>query len=306
MIVNDKTLSIVIPTIGRTLLDKTLESVFAQNVLPYEIVIWDNSGCGVAREQSKYKDDPALKWCVAQEKKDIISSWNCAVECTSGEYVYVLGDDDLLLPGFVEKVLYKLNSGVELIHTTAQIIDSSDDIIENEKTNSEMDLDMTEWEFMDNFFNNGVRIYLGSLVFPRASYDKIGGFKNIVMNALSMDILFHFELLLLHKKITVFAVPVWQYRSFVADWSGYLKSKEDISLLVRQYLQLREYLKTTGLIENKTYFKEFERTIIFTSLVRLPYLFSRWRGLMILFYKGFSLKERYYIARDLFYLIRNN
>ena len=57
---NEKKLSIVIPTIGRTILDQTIESALKQNVLPYEIVIWDNSGDGRAFKQSKYKDSIIL------------------------------------------------------------------------------------------------------------------------------------------------------------------------------------------------------------------------------------------------------
>lgn len=302
---NDKKLSIVIPTIGRTLLDKTIESVLAQDVLPYEIVVWDNSGDGTAYKQSKYKDTPNIKWNLSENKKDIISSWNCAVECTSGEYVYILGDDDLLLPGFIEKVLTELNNGAELIHTTAQIIDSDDKIIEEEKTNLLQPQEMTISDFINKFLNKGGRIYLGSIVFPKASYEKTGRFKDLILNALCMDILFNFEMLMLHKKITILAVPVWQYRSFVSDWSGTLKNKQEALLLINQCLRLRDYIKNSSLTEDAECLRFFVRNIIFSSMVRLVYLFDPRCSLQLLFHKNLNLKEKYYILRDLFYLIRH-
>ena len=146
-----KNLSIVIPTIGRTILDKIIESVLKQSVLPYEIIIWDNSGDCIAFKQSKYKNATELKWCFSKYKKEIISSWNSAVECTSGEYIYILGDDDLLLPNFVEKVMQKLNEGSDLIHTTTQFIDSNNTIIQNEQTGLQIDQVLSKWEFIDNF-----------------------------------------------------------------------------------------------------------------------------------------------------------
>lgn len=302
---NEKKLSIVIPTIGRTILDQTIESALKQNVLPYEIVIWDNSGDGRAFKQSKYKDDSALKWCISEYKKDIVSSWNSAVECTSGEYVYILGDDDLLLPGFIEKTLQKLSEGAELIHTTAQIIDSNNAVIKDEKTGIQNDQILSEWEFIDKHLNYYCDIYLGSLVFPREGYEKVGGFKNIVMNALSMDILFNLEMVMLYGQITVLAAPIWQYRKFVSDWCGALKSKKDVPILIKQYSMLRKYMAQTRLIENKSLFALYERKGILMTLVQLIYSYKKLQCFKLFYSKEFSLKERYYMARDLFYLLRH-
>ncbi|MBQ9770993.1 MAG: glycosyltransferase, partial [Lentisphaeria bacterium] len=62
---NGKRLSIVIPTIGRQILDKTIESALVQTLPPYELVVWDNSGTGSAKTSSKYAEDPRIRWEVS-------------------------------------------------------------------------------------------------------------------------------------------------------------------------------------------------------------------------------------------------
>ena len=302
---NDKRLSIIIPTIGRTVLDKTIESVLQQDVMPYEIVIWDNSGDGRAYEQSQYKDHPSLKWCISENKKDIINSWNSAVERSSGEYVYILGDDDLLLPGFTAQILQNLNRGAKLIHTPVQVIDPEDNIIDNEWGDIRQNKDISEWEFLEHLHQADYRIMLGSLVFSRADYEQVGRFKNIVMNGLYMDILFHLDLLFLHKKITVLAAPVWQYRYGVSDWSGSLKSKEQELIFAEQCLSLYDYFKSVWYKEHKKIFGAFVHKILIQEIVIKVYAHKRWKSLTLLFYKNFDFLERYRILKDLFYLARH-
>ena len=303
---SNKTLSIIIPTIGRCVLDKTIESVLNQSVMPYEIVIWDNSGERLAYNQSKYKDDPRLKWRMSDEKKDIITSWICAVECAAGEYVYLLGDDDLLLPGFVDKVLQKLNNGAELIHVPAQMIDPEDNIVDAEKIGFQNDCEISESEFYTHYLNEDFNIFLGSIVFSRIGYEKIGRYKNIVMYGLYMDILFNFEMIHLYGKITVLSQPVWQYRTFVSDWSGKLKSKDEIPELINQYFALLKYLKKMETAQNKIYLRKYERKNIFCTISATLYKYEKWQAWKLIFYKDFTLVERYYVLRDLFYLMRHD
>lgn len=301
----EKTLSILLPTIGRNLLDKTISSVLDQDCLPYEIVVWDNSGLGVAQKQSAYKDHPMIRWCVSDTKLDIINSWNSAVACTAGEYVYILGDDDLLLPGFVSEVMKELNNGAEAIHVPAQIIDSEGNLIEEEKNQLERNTVVPEKEILHEFLNKKMHIYLGSIVFSRRAYEEIGKFKNIIMNALLMDVLFHLELVFYHRKITFLASPVWQYRTLVSDWSGSLKKKEEISLLVSQHFALRDYLRKSRYREYPDALNLFERLTIIASLSRATYRFSRLQCILLLFARGIRLKERYYILRDILYIRRH-
>ena len=81
--------------------------------------------------------------------------------------------------------------------------------------------------------NSHCEIYLGSLIFPKAGYLKVGKFKNIVMNALSMDILFNLKIVMLYGKITVISEPMWQYRKFVSNWCGALKFNNEVSILIK-------------------------------------------------------------------------
>ena len=299
------TLSIVIPTIGRNVLDNTIESVLQQSQLPDEFLIWDNSGDGSAKKKSKYTNHPAIKWFIAEYRKPIVDSWNTAVDLSTGDFIYILGDDDLLFPDFVEKVRDELALGTRLIHAEEILIDSNDTpLLEQPLCNVEKEMLSSE-EFVKRYSEGRYIIFLGSLVFPRKEFNLINKFKSFTMNALSMDTLLNIELLSEITNITVISPPIWKYRIESANWSGKLKNSSDIQLLLQQHLEYRDYVIKYFSGHLSKYWKTFYRRWIVSSMTKVCYHTSRWRTILLIFHKHVQFKERLYILRDIFYLLRH-
>ncbi len=305
MITLNKTLSIVIPTIGRSVLDLSIASVLKQSVAPYELIVWDNSGTGKAQKESMYALHPQVKWYKSDERVPITSSWNTAVSLTSGEYVYILGDDDLMLPDFVRQVTAELNNGAELIHVKCRMINEHGEEAAYPVPFSLPGGVYCAERFISGVIDNEVLIFLSALVFARSQFEKVGRFRDIVINGLAMDVLFNIEVTAALGSITVIDNPLWLYRSMVSDWCGTVKKKSDVGKLACCYRQYRNYVRK---IFDKNFpglWTVFHRKMLIQQMVTLAYNASPLRTFMISLHKNWSISERYYILRDWLFLFRH-
>ncbi len=298
-------LSIVIPTIGRNVLDQTIESVLNQSELPDEIAIWDNSGSNIVQVQSKYRNNDKIHWFSADVQIPIIDSWNSAVRHTSGEFVYILGDDDLLLPDFVKKVKHELNNDAQLIHVENIFIDEAGNTLNDNKHALEFER-ISKNKFIKTYStNNDINIFLSSLVFPRKAFEEIGAFKNIVSNGLAMDVLFNIEILNKCENISMFYSPLWKYRTAVSDWCGAVKSPQTIPFIAKEYLMYRDYVSKFFTGELKNIFSLFCKRRITSQIIGVCYPASAWKTFCLIFDNYFTFREKISMLRDIFYMFRH-
>lgn len=99
---DDVLISIIIATYnaGRHL-SECLQSVKSQTVQGLEVVIVDGGSTDETITIIKESDITRLKW-VSEADKGIYDALNKGVKMASGKWVYFLGADDRLLPGFSE------------------------------------------------------------------------------------------------------------------------------------------------------------------------------------------------------------
>ena len=107
-------LTIYIPTYKRESIVHCVESIISQMTDQVELIISDNDEHGFAKNllypYSQYITEYSVR------KQNIGCDGNCLYGITSGsgEYVWVIGDDDVLLPGAIETILPMLN-GVDRV-----------------------------------------------------------------------------------------------------------------------------------------------------------------------------------------------
>ena len=107
-------LTIYIPTYRRDSLDYCLDSIVSQTNSNIEIIVSDNDQDGYARqvvyEYKDYISDYSIR------RQNIGCDGNCLYGITagSGDYVWVLGDDDILIPGAIDTIMPMLN-GVDRV-----------------------------------------------------------------------------------------------------------------------------------------------------------------------------------------------
>jgi glycosyltransferase involved in cell wall biosynthesis len=87
------------------LLEGCVASVLDQPYSDMELVVADNANVDeTSAILERFADDRRLRVVRSDVVLDVTENWNAALEASAGEYLLLIGDDDLLLPGYLETV----------------------------------------------------------------------------------------------------------------------------------------------------------------------------------------------------------
>lgn len=190
---NNYTLSIVIPTVKYTSnFDKTLLSCLNLDLnFEFEILVSVNNSSFKDFKSSKYFNDENIVWkCIEKETIPMPDSINKAIEFSSGEWIFILSDDDLILEGFLSEVNLLNLSEKSLYATRINIIDENDNFVrENLKYSKEV---YSRQEALDLYFKFKIHNHISLLVFHRNLIDKKNIFRLMgYPNGYYIDTVFH-------------------------------------------------------------------------------------------------------------------
>src|SRR5687767_7387347 len=104
--------SICIPSYNSgEFIKQTLESVLAQTYGNIEVIVADDVSKDDTVQIARSISDPRLKVSVNEKNLGVVGNWNRSIELANGEYIKIMGADDLLAPSCVdEQVKAFLNS----------------------------------------------------------------------------------------------------------------------------------------------------------------------------------------------------
>lgn len=100
--------TIAIPTFNRfDYLKEAVASALAQTYEPIEVLIGDDGTSAEIREwgQSLAQRDPRVRYQRNPNNLGLAGNWNALADAAQGELLVIIGDDDRLLPDFVEKLV---------------------------------------------------------------------------------------------------------------------------------------------------------------------------------------------------------
>jgi abequosyltransferase len=122
-------LTIAIPTYNReSCLKECLKSIIDQDNDEVEIVISDNASDDntEAVVRGYQKRTSRIQYCRNEKNIGFDANVLNAINCAGGEYIWLFGDDDIMRPGAIEKVLriLKSNANVSLIYLNYSIYSS--------------------------------------------------------------------------------------------------------------------------------------------------------------------------------------
>ncbi|WP_433745004.1 glycosyltransferase family 2 protein [Falsibacillus pallidus] len=112
--------SVVIPTFNRPIqLCELLESLHRQTFQSFEVIIVNDNGTSVDFVKEIY---PELEITVIEPlgKLQHVQARNLGVRTASGNYIMLCDDDDLLLPGHMEKMMHEIQSA-DLVYSDVEI-----------------------------------------------------------------------------------------------------------------------------------------------------------------------------------------
>ena len=166
-------LTIVIPSHNSThYLDQAVQSIIAEPEFgrDVDLSISDNSLSDSTSElyQFKYKSMSAIKYHRSLEYDSLDSNVNRAVELASGTYVWIFGDDDLVVPGVLKPLLTLLiKKQPDIVVLNSQSF-QGDQIIESSRVSSGMSTLYSE-DQSDEFLRDlgGYLTYVGCILVRR-------------------------------------------------------------------------------------------------------------------------------------------
>lgn len=98
--------SVLLPTKnGAPYLKNCIESILDQDFKDIELIISDNANTdGTSEVINEYKLDPRVVILRLESAVSVTENWNNALFKAKGEYILMMGDDDLLLPGYFNNI----------------------------------------------------------------------------------------------------------------------------------------------------------------------------------------------------------
>ena len=202
-------LSVIIPTVNyRSSLDIAIKSALDNIHQDLIVVVSVNNWSLEPFSSSPFFKNTKVAWfCTSSSPVPIWESFNLSVHKTCSAWIFMLSDDDQVLPGFLDGVnLNQCND--DFLYATKTIVSDGANSYQSVAPSQEL-LDSVphlDLFFLRNAFHNHVSLFL----FSRNSYNRIGGFRRPgYPNGYFFDTIFHAHLLANSNKIVVSKDPVF-------------------------------------------------------------------------------------------------
>jgi len=115
-----KLVTVAIPTFNRKrYLKQSINSVLNQTYKNLELLVVDNHSEDNTQKEVEGIHDSRIHYLRNKKNIGILSNWNKCIDLAKGKYLVILGDDDILLPTFIEeslKVHERYNVGFSFTH----------------------------------------------------------------------------------------------------------------------------------------------------------------------------------------------
>jgi glycosyltransferase involved in cell wall biosynthesis len=196
MTANPPTISIAMPIYnGIDYLTAAVQSALQQmNASPLEIVLFDDASTDTSPAMiDSFAAQPLVRAVKLTERLPTAAAWNAAVRATSGDYVLVLAQDDLIDPEFIAastKVIVE-HPEVDLVIFGHRKIDGQGNFTSNEPlANAGLgtDLIVDPTKFTDRFARKGQFFFPSAVVFRRSAFEVVGGFDEKLRYAYDWDL----------------------------------------------------------------------------------------------------------------------
>lgn len=169
--------SVCIPTFNQgAYLPLAIKSVLSQDYDDLEVVVSDNHSTDGTSEYLATVRDSRVRVVRPEQHLPMADNWRFSVRQSSGKYFNVLCSDDMLLPGYVKKLVQVLDNfpTVAFVHCAARFIDAEGRSIGIYPLERRSFCRDGKEEFLRYLFVP--RCILSTMMIRRGSYDKVGGF----------------------------------------------------------------------------------------------------------------------------------
>jgi hypothetical protein len=124
--------TVLVPTYNRAhWLGGAIDSVLAQSFTDFHLVVSDNASTDATREVVARYDDPRIGYVRRDVNCGLNEHYNGWFERVGSEFLFIVPDDDRLLPGAVERTVAALdaNPSAGLVHGQVDVVDEQGAVI---------------------------------------------------------------------------------------------------------------------------------------------------------------------------------
>jgi len=183
--------TIGLPVIKSEFLAETLTSITLQTFADYEVIIQSNVNEPEVKEEiraicSPFLSDKRFSFYENETQLKIFDNFNSLLKKSSGEYMTILSDDDLITPDFLEKFNQLISEypSINLYHCKVEQIN---ELGETTAFTSPCDVFESLPEFMYNRLFNQRKQYLSDFVFKKDALIEMGGFPSFPGEGWGLD-----------------------------------------------------------------------------------------------------------------------
>ena len=173
----EKLVSVLIPAYNHEkYIKKAIESVLNQTYKNIEVIVEDDcSTDNTVREIKKIKDK-RLKTIFSKKNKGPVKTMNHLLSICKGDYIAILGSDDVWYPDKLEKQLpYFKNKKIGAVFSMMDVVDENDRINENDPIIEIFkNKNMSRGQRMRCFFEKGNHLCHPTSIISRKAFEDIG------------------------------------------------------------------------------------------------------------------------------------
>lgn len=179
----NKLVSVIIPSYNhQNFIKECVESVINQTYKNLEIIIQDDCSTDNTMSELKKIKDKRIKLIFSKKNKGVVDTLNDLIKLCTGEYIAVIGSDDVWYPTKIEKQLkiFEEKSNIGCVFTDVDIIDESSMLYDDEDSDFFLDIFKTEnvsrSQHIRSFYEVGNYLCHSSSLMPRSIVEEIGNY----------------------------------------------------------------------------------------------------------------------------------
>jgi glycosyltransferase involved in cell wall biosynthesis len=249
MIGETKKISVCIPAFNRPeYLRETIKSVIEQSYQNIEVIISDDASPIDLSIIVREFNDQRIKYYKQEKNIGFIKNWNFCINKSNGEYIKILGDDDILNNNCIEDELKILTTNkVNFICSNYDTINENGDIIINKNFNShsfrllKKSGLINENELLKRYFLGKIRIGLPSAItFKKEIINEVGLFDEKIGCPADIDMWMR----IINKNILYyndnFLLKMRRHSNNLSDQiqKKFFPHKEDLDILYKHYKKI--------------------------------------------------------------------
>ena len=214
------TVSVLIPAYNHEkYIAKTIESVLAQTFSDFELLIFDDCSTDGTASEIKRFTDKRIEAIFSSQNRGTVFALNTLIEKAKGEYIAVIGSDDVWLPQKLEKQLayLKEHSNVAACFTRVLVIDeNSEEMLSSDTFPLHIfDVENKEHnEWLRYSYLSGNHLCHSSVLIRREAHQEIGVYRPAFRQLHDFDLWLR---LLLKHEIHILEEKLVGYRVVSAD-----------------------------------------------------------------------------------------